>query len=45
MEAKMKPFVAIVVCAAVLYGIDAYWLNGQYFAILEAMLSQINAHR
>ena len=40
----MKPFVAMIVCAAVLYGIDAYWFYGHYFAALEGMLSQLYTH-
>jgi hypothetical protein len=33
----MKPFLTLVVCAAILYGIDAYFFDGRYFATLQQM--------
>jgi hypothetical protein len=35
---------AALVCIAVLYGVDAYWFNGVYFAALTSMMSQIVGH-
>jgi hypothetical protein len=32
------------VCVAVLYGLDAYWFNGVYFAAATGMMSQIAEH-
>ena len=32
---------AALVCIAVLYGFDAYFYDGQYFAILERSISDI----
>jgi hypothetical protein len=33
-----------IVAVAVLYGVDAVWFNGWYFAALKDMLSQIYVH-
>ncbi len=40
----MRLLVTALVCIAVLYGIDAYWFNGLYFAAVESLASQIFAH-
>jgi hypothetical protein len=35
---------AALVCVAVLYGFDAYFYNGRYFANLQQELAQIYQH-
>jgi hypothetical protein len=35
---------AAIVCIAVLYGLDAYFYNGQYVASLERGISDIYQH-
>jgi hypothetical protein len=40
-EAKMKPLGIAIVCAVVLYGVDAYWFNGVYFTAASHLLSQV----
>jgi hypothetical protein len=40
----MRLFGAALVCVAVLYGLDAYFYNGQYFAILDHEISDIYRH-
>ena len=41
----MKNFlVAAIVCAAVLYGVDAYFFNGEYYGMFLGMMSQIYQH-
>jgi hypothetical protein len=37
----MRLLGAALVCIAVLYGVDAYWFNGAYFAAATSMMSQI----
>ena len=40
----MRIVSAVLVCVAVLYGIDAYFYNGQYLASLQRELSDIYQH-
>jgi hypothetical protein len=40
----MRFFGAALVCIAVLYGVDAYFYNGQYLAGLERAISDIYQH-
>jgi hypothetical protein len=40
----MRTFGAALVCIAVLYGLDAYFYNGQYFAGVEHGISDIYRH-
>jgi hypothetical protein len=40
----MRILGAALVCIAVLYGLDVYLYNGQYFASLEHGLSDIYRH-
>ena len=35
---------AALVCIVALYGVDAYFYNGQYFAGLERAISDIKRH-
>jgi hypothetical protein len=37
----MRFFGAALVCIAVLYGLDAYFYNGRYFASLQREISDI----
>jgi hypothetical protein len=40
----MRVFGAGLVCIAVLYGIDAYFYNGQYLANLQHEIAEIYQH-
>ena len=40
----MRNLLAAVVCLAILYGVDAFWFNGQYYHDLIRMLSDIYRH-
>ena len=40
-RAKLKPLGIAFVSIAVLYGLDAYWFDGQYFIVASTLLSQI----
>jgi hypothetical protein len=37
-------FVAAIVCIAVLYGVDSYFFNGQYYGAFFGMARQIYQH-
>jgi hypothetical protein len=40
----MRVLGAALVCIAVLYGLDAYFYDGKYFATLEREISDIYRH-
>jgi len=40
----MKELAAALVCIAVLYGVDAFFFDGCYFASLDRMIFQIYMH-
>ena len=40
----MKALAAALICIAVLYGVDAFFFDGRYFAILDRVIFQIYVH-
>jgi hypothetical protein len=40
----MRSLGAALICIAVLYGLDAYFQNGRYFASLQQEIAQIYQH-
>jgi hypothetical protein len=37
----MREITAAIVCIAVLYGVDAFWFDGRYFAAASLALRQV----
>jgi hypothetical protein len=40
----MRNLVSVLVCAVVLYAVDAAWFGGQYFTAFTRMLSDVSHH-
>ena len=40
-EAMMRHLSSLAICGAVLYGIDAIWFNGWYFAAINRAIMEI----